>query len=110
MRPCRSRRHRVTFERENRQGGDFGDGTVSWDAIEKNVPASIKPLTGRELIVAQQVQSQLTHRITIRWSEAMAKVTTKDRIKYGDRVFNIISRANVDERNIALEFMCTEQT
>ena len=103
-------RHRITFERQAKQGGDFDNKPNPWKAIALGVPASVEPLRGREFTEAQQVQSQLTHKITTRWCEALGAVKTIDRIKMGDRVFNITAAINVDERNKWLEFMCVEAT
>jgi SPP1 family predicted phage head-tail adaptor len=63
-------RHRVDIE-ELIVSIDSDDGaqTESWEKLEKNVPASINPLSGRELIAANAVQSSINTRIVIRYRE-----------------------------------------
>lgn len=83
------------------------DGTVSqaetsaWDTY-----AAIEPLRGAERSAVQQVQSDATYKITMPYR---AGLTSKHRIRYGTRVFDIRSPAiNVNERNRYVEVECRE--
>lgn len=67
--------------------------------------AEIIPLSGRELWNAQQVQPDITHKVTIRY---LTGVTPKMRVAYGSRYFNILSVINVNEEGISQELMCME--
>ncbi len=73
--------------------------------------ASIWPLKGRELLQAQQVVSEVTHGVTIRFRRG---VTTAQRVKYVDhradatRYFKIRSALNRKEKNQWLDLMCEE--
>lgn len=79
--------HRVNIQAQT-QVIDPITGTRShaWLNAWANVPAKIEPLSGRELIVAQSVNSQVTANIVIR---AIAGLTAKHRIVHGSRIYNI---------------------
>lgn len=87
-----------------------GDGSYmqDWTAITSNdIPASIEPATAGKLerTVAATVSSQVTHLIHLRY---MAGVTTKTRVVYGTRTFNINGVENVREDNTELVLSCQE--
>lgn len=58
--------------------------------------AEIMPLKGRELIAAQQVNSEVTGTMRIRWRDG---VTSKMRAVFRTRVFDILAVVNTKERN-----------
>lgn len=60
-------RHRIILLR--RVDGQSGSGQVehTYVPIASDVPARISPVAGREFFAAQQVQSDVTTRISIRW-------------------------------------------
>ena len=84
----------------------FGQPTDEWSTIAV-VSASVKPVAGRELTLARQRQSSMTHEITIRYYPGL---TPADRIEFGSRVFNIESITDPDERNRTLTISAIEQT
>ena len=60
-------RHRVTVERLTTEVDSDGATVETWeDAFGKALSAEIAPLSGRELIAAQAVQSEITTRIKMR--------------------------------------------
>jgi SPP1 family predicted phage head-tail adaptor len=68
--------------------------------------AMIEPLQGRELIEAQQVKAEVSHKITIL---AGLTVSSKDRIRFGNRIFDIGPAVNVGEANRELQIMAIER-
>lgn len=106
MRPGRLR-HRVVVQRATDAIDQYGDQTKSWANLA-TVWAAVEPLNGRELFTAQQTQSQVSTRITIRPIVGQT-ITSKDRIKFGSRYFDIQSVINVEERNIELQLLCVER-
>jgi SPP1 family predicted phage head-tail adaptor len=61
-------RHRVTFERPGLiQDPGSGDMVPGWELVWEKVPASVEPLSARDLIAAQAAQSQASGRIRIRY-------------------------------------------
>lgn len=78
-------RHRVSFEkRVDVQDPDSGSVTPTWVAFARSVPAAIEPLSAREFIAAQGVQSEVTARIVIR---RRAGLVASMRIKHGARIY-----------------------
>lgn len=98
-------RHLVTIQSRTEGTNSFNEPRPVWKDFA-TVYASIEPLSGREFFAAQQAQSDITHRVRMRY---VAGVTAKHRIVFGDRVFDIAAPPrNVDERNIELELQCVE--
>lgn len=66
--------------------------------------ANIKPLRGREFFQAQQIQSEVTHKMTIRYT---TKIDETNRVVYNNRVFDIKSPPiDIDNRHRFLELLC----
>ena len=99
-----SLRHRITIQSVTETEDTFGGTTEVW-GTHATVWASIEPLSGRELLQAQQVQAEVTHRVRCRY---VSGVTSKMRVLYGARYFNIITPINPEERNRELALMCKE--
>lgn len=100
-------RHRIIIQYIDEAKTDSqGNPLENWNVL-KEVWASIEPVRGREVYDIKMVQLEVTHRIIIRY---ISGLSTKYRILFGDRIFNIDSIINVNERNIYLELMCIERT
>lgn len=97
-------KHRITIQAATETRNDTGDVLKSWATFADRW-ASIEPLTGRELMKAQQVSSEVTHKVTIRY---LAGVTPQHRILFGSRVFNINSVLDSMEQHKELVLMCNE--
>ena len=67
--------------------------------------AEISPNNGREAIQAQQINAQQPILIHLRY---IAGVLPKMRVIYGTRTFEIISVANLNEKNREIELTCLE--
>lgn len=81
-------RHRVAIQqRVESQNSTTGDITYTWQNVAgcSSVPASIEPLSAREFIAAQSVQSEIVARIVIRYRTGL---DSKMRILYGSTVYN----------------------
>lgn len=81
-----------------------GEPDETWTTLA-TVWAAIEPLKGREFLAAQQVSSEVTGKITIRY---YAGVTAKYRFLYGARIYDIVAPVNVDERNVEMQFYVRE--
>lgn len=86
-------RHRVRVERL--QPGDqdpvTGDVEEAWAPVYADVPAELAPLSAREFLAAQAIQSQVTARIRLR---ALPNIDAACRFvglsaPYAGRIFNI---------------------
>lgn len=79
-------RHRVSLQRQTEtRDPESGAVIVSWGEVAK-LWASVEPLSAREFIAAQSVQSEVSARIVIRHRN---DVSAKDRIVYRGQVYNI---------------------
>ncbi|MCI0665551.1 MAG: phage head closure protein [Acidobacteria bacterium] len=78
-------RHWVDIEELIESRDSDGGITREW-VLYDHVPAAIEPLSAREFIAAQGVQSAITCRIVIRYQKG---VTAKMRISHEGKVYNI---------------------
>lgn len=84
-----------------------GERVDSWSEVSK-VFAEIAPLEGREFYQAQQVNSEITTRITIRWVPLNIS-SRHHRIVFGAHTYEIISPPiNTEMANRELVMMCKE--
>lgn len=100
---------RLTLQQRSTTQDASGGQSTTWSDVA-TVWAFVRPLSGREIIAAQAVNSELTHQITIRWQAAYAspKAMAAMRLVAGGRIFNIQSAANEREENRYLVMMATE--
>ncbi|SEJ31649.1 phage head-tail adaptor, putative, SPP1 family [Azotobacter beijerinckii] len=99
-----SLRHRLTFQRRQTGTDDFGQPLAGWEDIA-TVWASIEPISGRELLAAQQTQGEITHRIRCRYRDGLS---TASRALFKERVFDLQSVINPRELNASLEILANE--
>jgi SPP1 family predicted phage head-tail adaptor len=97
-------RHQITVQEQSATNDGMGGETLTWSDLFKT-RAAIWPTSSRERIDAMKQELQITHKIRIRYRSGM---TSKNRVKFGSRIFNIISFLNPDERNIMIDMLCTE--
>ena len=88
---------RVELQRRTIARNTFNEPVETFSTIT-TVWANIKWLTGKEYYTQnQQVTTRIDAEITIRYR---TDVTARDRIKYGNRIFDIVSPpVNVEEKN-----------
>lgn len=97
-------RHRITIQRKSLTTDDYGGPVESWADVAANIPASIEPLSGRELVNAQAVNAEITTKITMRY---LAGVTTADRITFEGKNYNLQSVADPEMRHRELIIMAS---
>ena len=87
----------------------FGIPAPGWTDL-LTVWGAIEPLTGRELFNAQQVASEVTHRITIRFNALLTdtRLAATYRVLYAGRSFNIHAVMNEDEANVTMVMLASE--
>lgn len=78
-------RHRVTIESRETIINSCGEQVTEWVEFAKRW-AAVEPLSAREFIAAQQVQSAVTTRITMR---TLPGLLPSMRIIHGNAVYNI---------------------
>lgn len=96
-------RHRITFVRpatdKDRLGGyegDWVDVCATW--------AQISPVSGKEYL-SQVRETTVSHKIYCRYRPG---ITPRLRVRFGKRMFRILSVINWEERNEGLTLMCEE--
>lgn len=97
--------HRIEIQQESRVSDGMGGATKTWATIH-TVSARVEPLQGREFFAAQQTQSSVTHKVTIWYQPG---ITSRNRIMFGSRIFDITSVINPGEQNISILIMCVER-
>lgn len=83
---------------------EYGQPSEAW-ATFAVVWAAVEPIQGREFWAQQQVQSEVTIRIRIRY---LSGVRPDMRILYGSRVFSVESVIDPKERHAEMQLMCSE--
>lgn len=103
-------KHRLTLQQEVQTADGAGGYAKSWaDVID--LWAEILPITpsasggGREILIAGQIQAEISHRILLRYR---AGITAAMRLVYENRIFNIKHVANIMESDETLELLVQE--
>lgn len=98
-------RHRLEVQEPVEGRRTTGGVATQWVTLSTRW-ASIEPLRGREQITAMQLQSRVTHRITMRHFEGL---TSHHRLVEGSRVFHIVGVTNHMELDRMTEVMAEER-
>jgi SPP1 family predicted phage head-tail adaptor len=101
-----SLRHKVTLQTKTLTTDGQGGSTATWSDVT-TLWCAIEPTKGYERYQAMQMQTPITHKITTRYA---ASVTTACRLKFGDRIFNVVEVINTEERNRFLIIKALERT
>lgn len=102
-------RKRLTFQTKATTQDALGQPVNTWtDAF--TCWGEVSPLSGRELIAAAAVQSEVTHTISVRYRSELAipKTVAAMRVLYKSRVFNLTAPMNEDERDRLVTIMASE--
>lgn len=97
-------RHRITIQKLNNSQNEYGEVSELWEDI-LNVRAGIYPISGKEFFAAETVNSEISHKVKIRYIEG---IMPNMRIKFNNRIFSIESVINFQERSIELQLLCKE--
>lgn len=101
-------RHRVRIERPVRTVAASGAVAPGTWSLVRDVWASIEPLSGRELIEAGRMSSEVTHRITTRYDQDIVEMDSTYRMVFRSRVFSPVSMVVPDERNESIVISARE--
>ena len=97
-------RHRITLLKQVNDVNDYGASVQTWRTVA-TVWAEVRPLSGREYFSAQQVQSEVTTQIWLRYRDG---IKPSMKVKFANREFEILSVLNTQERDVSLQLMCKE--
>ena len=97
-------RHRLILQEEARDTDAGGGTTLTWSDIA-TVWGRVEPLAGAERLQAMQLESRVSHRVTIR---NRTGVSAGMRLVHNGRALNIRTVIDPDARKHWLELMCEE--
>jgi len=100
---------RITFQTRSTTKDKFGQKLTVWSDFA-TVWANVKSIGGVEKMRASSVGSTLSHVIVTRYSPDYAPLILASamRIKYGDRILNIQTASETDDRKSFITFSCDE--
>ena len=114
-------RSRVTVQARTETRDDHDGFTESWAAVSRaltRMPARVRPLAGRDLERARQIDPRISHELTLRaWATYAADLDGgRVRVVYhptdraaDDRVFEVVTPAvDVDERHAEIRVQARE--
>ena len=103
-------RHIITFQEKGTTNNEYGEVSTSdadWIDVYKT-KAGIYPISGKEVMTAEFVNSDITHKIHIRFTQEVG-LNSHMRIKYGNRIFAIISPPiDFQEKHVEFQILCKE--
>jgi len=97
-------RHRLTFEIPSQTQNDFDEWVESWSTWV-TVWGSIEPNLGKRYFEAKQANSEVEGLMRIRYRDGLLPTM---RVKYGDRIFKIISIVQPFEKKRELHILYKE--
>lgn len=95
---------RITIQAPPGTQDSYGAESGTWNTVA-TFWANVLSLTGQSLYNANQVNNEVTVKVTMRY---LPGILPKFRILFGSRTFEIISVINQVEANKFLELMCKE--
>lgn len=98
-------RHRIKIQQQINTQNDYGALVTEWQDVV-SCWAEVKPLMGKEYFTAQQVQSEVTVQI---WLRYRAGIMPTMRVVFGERHFEIVEVLNYQGRSTALQLLCKEK-
>jgi SPP1 family predicted phage head-tail adaptor len=99
-------RHRITLQQKQSTTDGEGGFDGNWTDV-KTVWASISPIKAIQQFMYKSVNMDGTHLIRVRGLEVVAGW---NRVKFGTRVFEILTVENIQERNFEKVLTCKERT
>ena len=97
-------RLRLSIQEKTQGESQYDEAPEQWTELRQEWFV-ITPLSSREFIQAQGVQSTVSHEGECPW---FAGFNSRLRLVSGERIFNVESVVNRDERNRKLDWMLVE--
>lgn len=93
---------RITIETPTVTRDTYGSEILTWSTLA-TVWASKQHKTSREFYVAQKINSEVTDLFIIRYR---AGITTKMRVNYDGRYYDILGADDPDGRRVGIQLLC----
>ncbi|OOH89534.1 head-tail adaptor protein [Pasteurellaceae bacterium 15-036681] len=97
-------RHRIKIQTLSNRPNDYGATIAEW-RDKYHVWAEVKPLSGREFFGSNQIHSEATTQI---WLRYIPNIDRTMRVKFNQRLFEIVAVINYKEQNRTLLLQCKE--
>lgn len=100
----------VSVQQRSTAQDAFGGQSTVWTEVRK-VYAHVEPVSGREALFGQAIQSEITDVVTVRYDPALwaePSKATSYRLVVGSRILNVRGFANIDGGDREVELRCTE--
>jgi head-tail adaptor len=106
-------RNRVRVETPTPTRTEYGDERLAWATQTARVFCKVEASSGRDLFASGQIQTQVTHKVTMRRDTATLAITPKNRLVWldgGSVVLNIVAVLDsVGEANFR-DVWCLQET
>jgi SPP1 family predicted phage head-tail adaptor len=100
-------RHIITIQKQTTTRDPYGQIKEEWTDVLKT-RAAIYPISGREVFQRDFVESEISHRIHVRYNPTIV-INSQMRILFGQRLFTITAPPiNYQEKNEELQILCKE--
>lgn len=96
---------RVEILQFHKDRDEYGGEVGEWKP-KKKVWANIVPVSGSEFLQAQQVSAETVTRITMRY---LPWLTVLHRIRYGEKLYEIVGEIDADTAHTATIINCKEK-
>ena len=96
-------RHRIAIQTNTPSVDAYGQPVEGWATVA-TVWAEVVMLSGRELMAAQQVESQASVRVTIRRRD----VDARQRVSWDGRLFGVEAIIHDDSNRRTTQLLCSE--
>lgn len=100
----------LVLERQVQKRDAGGSVTTTWEVVLPLVWVNLRPLTGRELLLAKTAEARLSHRVTMAWRPDLWTMGLDPTFRFrrqagptGNRVLNIQVVRDLDEAHRELE-------
>ena len=102
----KGRRHKFTAQAKSSKVADgIGGFTTSW-ADSFTFYGRLETLSLDQILQAAQGKKEITHTIITFYD---SRLSIENRIKYGDRIFKVITVENLKERNLKQQLLVKEE-
>ena len=97
-------RDEIVLEQQIRIAASGGGATLTWQPLGP-LWADVRPLSGRETVIADQIVSHVSHEI---WIRHRVGTTPAMRFRQGDRLFDILAVLPAGSRGQWMRCLCRE--
>ena len=100
-------KHKVIIQTYTDSIDASGGPTGAWSNFLTRY-ASVVPLNGNEFFTAQTLMVDINVRIRLRYDSLAATITSKHRVLWGSRTYDVTTVINPKEANREIVLMCSE--